>query len=261
MKILLKISYVGTAYCGFQAQDNGTAVQNVMTEAAKNVFGEDCNVTGCSRTDAGVHARGFCLTVAPVNMREGWCTVPTDKIHRAFARFLPDDIAVLAAAEVPDDFHPRYSAKGKRYVYRIWNAPWDNPFEFGRVAKCGVKIDGEALARMQAAAEYYVGRHDFRAFMGSGSKITDTNRTVFSAGVEKKENVIEFSVSADGFLYNMVRIMAGTLLLAAAGKIKPEEVASIIESGDRKKAGVTAPPEGLYLDEVFYEESINWECR
>ena len=133
MKILLKISYIGTEYSGFQCQKNGRAIQNVLTAASERVFGFPCNVTGCSRTDAGVHALGFCATVAPVGDRgEDWCTIPVGKINRAFAPHLPNDIAISAAAEVPDDFHPRYASRGKEYVYKIWSGKADDPFRVNR---------------------------------------------------------------------------------------------------------------------------------
>ena len=132
MKLLLKISFIGTNYEGFQAQKSGRAVQNVLTAAAEKVFGFPCNVTGSSRTDAGVHALGFTVTVSPKDEREDWCTIPAERVHRAFAPHLPADIAVVGAAEVDDEFHPRYSAKGKEYVYKIYDGVSDDPFLFGR---------------------------------------------------------------------------------------------------------------------------------
>ncbi len=257
MKYILKIKYIGTAYCGFQCQKNAVAVQNVLTEAAAKVFKCPCLVTGCSRTDAGVHALGFCATVEP----EKEVSIPAGRVHRAFAAFLPDDIAVVAAARVEDSFHPRYSAKGKRYVYRIWDGPYADPFEKGRSMRLTPPVDERGLLRMKAAAAHFVGEHDFSAFMAKGSKITDCVRRVSCAEVWREESgCIVFSVAADGFLYNMVRIMAGTLVDVAQGRAEPCDIPSIIDSRDRSRAGSTAPPEGLYLAEVFYGEEINWEC-
>ncbi len=262
MKLLLKVSYIGTEYSGFQCQKNGRAIQNVLTEAAEKVFGFPCDLTGCSRTDAGVHALGFCCTASPKSgITEGWCSIPVSKVHRAFAPHIPNDIAVIAAAEVSDGFHPRYASKGKEYVYKIWDGKYDDPFTFGRSYRHRKSISDGEIRRMQKAAEVFKGRHDFTSFMASGSKITDTCRTVLYANVERKSHgMIEFTVAADGFLYNMVRIMAGTLLDCAAGKFEPERTGEIIESKNRANAGFTAPPEGLYLSRVFYDEEINWQC-
>ncbi len=257
MKILLKIQYIGTAYCGFQCQKNAVAVQNVLTDAAKRVFGVPCLVTGSSRTDAGVHALGFCATV---ETGEGAFSIPVERLHRAFSQVLPDDISVIDAALVCDDFHPRYSAKGKNYIYRIWDSPVSNPFERGRSMFYPRRIDGERLALMEKAAAAFVGKQDFSAFMATGSKVTDTVRTVSEAFLYREEGgCLVFSVSADGFLYNMVRIMAGTLIEVASGKIDAQSIKDIISSKNRKNAGVTAPPEGLYLKEVFYDENICWQ--
>ena len=258
MKYILKIKYIGTAYCGFQCQRNGVAVQNVLTEAAEKVFKCPAAVTGCSRTDSGVHALGFCATVEP---RED-VRIPAGKLHRAFAAFLPDDIAVIAAAEVFGDFHPRYDSKGKNYIYRIWDGMHEDPFEKKRSMRLTPTLADREILRMKKAASYFVGKHDFSAFMAQGSKIVDARRTVHKAEVWREEGgCVVFSVSADGFLYNMVRIMVGTLIDVAKGKIEPEDIPHIIASHDRKRAGSTAPPEGLFLNEVFYDCEIDWKCE
>ncbi len=263
MKILLKIKFIGTPFCGFQSQNNGTAIQNVLTEASEKVFGRECLVTGCSRTDSGVHALGFCCTVEPKYKRgDLWCTIPTEKIHRAYAAYLPDEISVVGASVMPEGFHPRYSSKGKNYVYRIWDAPAEDPFEKGRSMRCIFPVTPEKEERMKEAAEHFVGRHDFASFMASGSKITDSVRTVTKAEIYREAGgTLVFSVSADGFLYNMVRIMAGTLIDVAAGRLEPGDIPAIIEKKDRAAAGATAPAEGLYLNEVFYDREINWQCN
>ena len=258
MKYILKIKYIGTAYCGFQCQKNGTAVQNVLTEAAGKVFKCPCAVTGCSRTDSGVHALGFCATVEPKDDVK----IPAGKLHRAFAAFLPDDIAVIAAAEVEDDFHPRYDSKGKNYIYRIWDGLYEDPFEKKRSMRLTPTLSDREILLMKRAASHFVGKHDFSAFMAQGSKIVDAVRTVKSAEVYRDASgCVVFSVSADGFLYNMVRIMVGTLVDVAKGRILPDDIPKIIDSCDRRNAGITAPPEGLYLNEVFYDCDIDWKCE
>lgn len=258
MKYLVKIKYIGTAYCGFQCQKNAVAVQNVLTEAAEKVFKCPCLVTGCSRTDSGVHALGFCATLEPKND----CRIPAGKLHRAFAQYLPDDIAIVGAAEVSEDFHPRYSAKGKNYIYRIWDGPSEDPFLKGRTMRLATPIGEDKLEKMKKACGDFVGKKDFSSFMAKGSKIVDTVRTVKSAEIYRdSDGCIVFCVSADGFLYNMVRIMVGTLIDVAEGRIDPDGINEIIASCDRTKAGVTAPPEGLYLNEVFYDRDIEWECN
>ena len=264
MKILIKVKYVGTAYCGFQCQKNGASIQEILTEAAGQVFGVPCSVTGCSRTDAGVHALGYVCAVAPAAGTHGadWCTIPPGKIHRAFVPHLPPDISVCAAAQVSDTFHPRYDAAEKEYIYCIWDAPFADPFLRERSYHSIRRISPEGLSKMQAAAAAYVGRHDFRAFMAGDPAEKDTVRTVSRAHVRREgDHMLVFSVAADGFLYNMVRIMAGTLLEVAAGKISAENIPEILSSGDRSRAGFTAPPHGLYLREVRYPEEIAWQCE
>jgi tRNA pseudouridine38-40 synthase len=263
MKILLRIRYDGGAYCGFQAQPNGTSVQSVLTEAFSRLFGFPCNVTGCSRTDSGVHALGFCAAVEPKDETlrgENWCSVPVGKIHRAVNVLLPDDIAVNAAAEVPDDFHPRYNVVRKTYEYHILRSPARDPFLHGRVFHAPRPITEEGVALMRRTAEIFVGKHDFSGYMAVGSKITDATRTVYAAEVEEKDDMLLYRVSADGFLYNMVRIMAGTLLDCAWERKNEDSIRQALLSGDRSKAGFTAPPEGLFLCRVHYEREINWEC-
>ena len=258
MKLLLKIKYIGTAYCGFQCQKNGVAIQNVLTDASEKVFKCSCRVTGCSRTDSGVHALGFCATVEP----ERECTIPAGRVHRAYSQYLPEDISVVAAAEVPDSFHPRYSVKGKNYIYRIWDGVYEDPFEKNRSMRLTPSITDEGLERMKLAAGSFVGKHDFSSFMAKGSKIVDTVRTVTEASVYRENGgCIVFSVTADGFLYNMVRIMAGTLVEVGQGKISYESIKDIIAACDRKASGVTAPPEGLYLNRVYYPEEPLWQCN
>lgn len=252
MKLLLRINYLGTAFCGYQIQKDKRTVQGELNRAARELFGFECDVTGCSRTDSGVHANDFCAAVT----KKGESDLPTDieisKIPRAITAHLPLDISVRSAEWVEDSFHPRYDVKYKEYVYRIYNGAVRDPFFEGRSFYVPRAIGGEALERMQRAAANYVGKHDFSAFMAQGSSVSTTVREVFYAEVEKLGNEIIFRVAADGFLYNMVRIMAGTLISVAEGRTEPDAIGDIIESRSRDRAGMTAAACGLYLNKVVY---------
>ena len=252
MKVLLHLSYLGTNYCGYQVQPNGVTVQQKLNEAANQLFGYDCDIVGCSRTDSGVHANEFCATVTKKKENSLCTNIPTEKIPQALTHWLPEDISVFAAEEVCEGFHPRYDVKYKEYVYKIWNSPVRDPFTQGRAWHCPKKIDNEGLSRMKRAAAQYVGKKDFCSFMAADSKVEDTEREVFEAEVEREGNLITFRVRADGFLYNMVRIFVGTLIDVAYGKLEPEDIPKIIEQKDRRAAGSTAPPHGLYLNKVEY---------
>ena len=253
MKILLRVSFLGTAYCGYQVQPNGMSVQQKLNEAARDLFGYDCDIVGCSRTDSGVHANEFYVAVSKKGMGYLETSIPTDKIPQAMSVRLPSDISVLFATEVDDDFHPRYDVVYKEYVYQIWNGRARNPFLTDRSWHCPKPIDDEALFRMQAAAKKFVGKKDFASFMAADSKIKDSVRTVMDANVMRQGDLITFRVSADGFLYNMVRIFTGTLVDVAYGRISVDDIEKIIAACDRKKAGSTAPPEGLFLNRVVYK--------
>ncbi len=264
MKLLLKIAYNGAAYCGFQAQADGRAIQNVLTDAFSKMLGFPCAVTGCSRTDSGVHADGFCAVLAPRDEKasDSWCTIPPARFHRAANVHLPDDIAVMGSAAVPDSFHPRYDAVGKEYEYRIYDTPNRNPFLNGRAYHSPRRISDAALDVMNEAAALFVGRHDFGSYMSAGSKITDSVRCVQSASVVRRDDgLLVYRVQADGFLYNMVRIMTGTLLECAYGARTVRSVAESLIDARRENAGFTAPPEGLYLMRVLYPFEINWQCE
>lgn len=247
MKYFAKVKYLGTAFHGFQVQPGLRTVQGELNRALNEAFGLPCKVTGCSRTDAGVHANEFCLTVEC----DGG-TIPPDKLPIAVSRFLPEDLSLFYAEECSDDFHPRYDVKEKEYLYRIKNSRIYDPFEYGRVWFVARPITDEGLARMNAAAKHFIGKHDFATFMSEGSDIEDTVRNVTSLSVERKGDLVEIRISADGFLYNMVRIIVGTLTEVAFGRFSPEEIPKIISSCDRSRAGMTAPAEGLYLNSVMY---------
>lgn len=252
MKLLLRIKYLGTDFCGYQIQKDKRTVQGELNRAARELFGFECDITGCSRTDSGVHANDFCAAVT----KKGEGNLPTDidvsKIARAMTAHLPIDVSVKSAEWVEDDFHPRYDVKYKEYVYRIYNGAVRDPFFEGRAFYVPRTIGDESLERMKRAAANYTGKHDFSAFMAQGSSVSTTVRDVKYAEVERNGDEIIFRVAADGFLYNMVRIMAGTLISVAEGRIEPEEIVDIIESRSRERAGMTAAACGLYLNKVVY---------
>ena len=253
MKILLYISFIGTNYCGYQAQSNGISVQRKLNEAAFALFGFECDVTGCSRTDSGTHANMFCATIAKKGERGIEISIPAEKIPVAFSRHLPADIAVFVARFVPDDFHARYDVVYKEYIYKIHDSPLRDPFFHDRAWHIPRAFGTDDIARMNRACAYLLGKKDFSSFMAQGSRITDATRTVLYAGVFRDlQGLICFKIAADGFLYNMVRIIAGTLADVAAGKLEPEDMERIIAGRDRSLASVTAPAHGLYLNKVVY---------
>ncbi len=242
-RLLLTLRYDGTAYHGWQVQQNAVTVQQVLQDAVERITGVRSGVTGCSRTDAGVHARMFCCAVDSETPLRG------DKLCAALNAVLPRDVAVYDVKDVPDAFHPRYDARGKRYEYVIYNGRHRDPFIDGYAWHIRYPLDEQ---RLDTAAKDLIGTHDFAAFCASGSSVEDTVRTVSHAAVRREGDRVVFSVEADGFLYNMVRIMVGTLTDMAAGKLAYDAIPSILASADRACAGVTAPPQGLFLDTVFY---------
>jgi len=256
MKLLLHIAFLGTAYSGYQVQKNAPTVQGVLTEAAERLFGVRCDIVGCSRTDSGVHARDFCATVAYRETGTLTTTVPIERIPLAFATLLPRDIAVTGAEWVSDSFHARYDVVFKEYQYWIRNTRTHDPFSADREWWYPRPISEQALERMAQAAACFVGTHDFASFMASGSDVTDTVRTVTEAEIKRCGDSVVFRVAADGFLYNMVRIMTGTLIDVAEGKLSPEDIPSVLAARDRTRAGATAPPHGLYLCRVVYPKDI-----
>lgn len=241
----LLIRYDGSRYHGWQVQPNGVTVQQCLQDAVEALTGVRSGITGCSRTDAGVHATMFCCALKTDSV------IPAERVPAALNAHLPRDIAVYDCRVVEDSFHPRYDATGKRYVYRIWNHPYRHPFWEGRAYHFGRRLNADV---MNDAAKGMLGTHDFTAFCSVGSSVEDRVRTVRRCEVRRQGDLVEITVEADGFLYNMVRIMVGTLLDVESGKISAEAIPAIIASMDRNKAGVTAPAEGLYLEEVFYAD-------
>lgn len=244
MKILLELSYDGTNYHGWQVQADKVTVQSTLQDACERIFGARLPVTGCSRTDSGVHARRFYCTAA------GDITVPCERIPAALNSVLPFDISVLSAVEVNEDFHPRYDCRGKEYCYSIYTGGVRDPLNYKYSWQLCRPLDTDAMRR---AARYFIGTHDFAGFCASGSSVTDTVRTVFSLDIEETgDGYVKVYVSADGFLYNMVRIIVGTLVMVGTGRADADGMGDIIATRDRSRAGSTAPACGLYLNRVFY---------
>lgn len=247
MHYKLTLCYDGTAYCGWQVQPNAPTVCSTLQDAVEAVYKTRYDIKGCSRTDSGVHANGF---VAALKTAE---SLPPDAVLRALNVHLPRDIAVTACEEAPENFHPRYDVVAKRYLYRIYDAPVRDPFREGRALHHPHRLDDAAMAK---AAALFCGQHNFSAFCSAGGKIPEEERirTIYRCSVTRAGDDITLSVTGDGFLYNMVRIMAGTMTEIGEGRRSAQEITKIIASRDRARAGITAPPEGLYLDAVFYDE-------
>jgi len=237
------IRYCGTRYSGWQVQPNAPTVQQTLQDAVEQLFQVRENIVGCSRTDSGVHANTYCCNIRTQSV------LPCDTVVNGLNAYLPDDIAVLSCREVPYEFHARYDCIGKEYRYIIRNSRIPDPFSVNRCWQVKPKLHAEL---MHEQAQAFLGTHDFSAFCSAGASTVSNVRTVTAFSVERKEDEIFFHVSADGFLYNMVRIMVGTLTQISLGKIPPNTLTDIINSLNRECAGVTAPPQGLYLNRVFY---------
>lgn len=241
--ILITLMFDGTAYHGWQVQNNALTVQQALQDAIEKILGRRESIVGCSRTDSGVHANMFCC-----NMRTDKDITP-EKLKKALNAILPPDISVKSCGEVPYQFHARYDCVSKEYKYILLNSDYKNPFYKDRAMYYPYHIDEELLNR---EVKSFIGIHDFSAFCASGSSVEDKVRQIKNAGVRRNGDIIEFVFEADGFLYNMVRIMVGTLLEVNEGKIKKGSIPEIIESKDRNNAGITAKACGLYLNRVNY---------
>ncbi len=240
----ITISYDGKDLHGWQIQKNALTVQECFQNALKSVIGNTPDIKGCSRTDTGVHANMYVISMKTDHK------ITCERLKAALNRYLPLSIVVKDVCEVDNDFHARYSTKGKRYVYKILNTEVRNPFCEGYALHYRYPIDVEMLNR---AAQDYVGTHDFTSFCTLDKREKgDFTRTVQSFSVERDGDFVYMTVQADGFLYNMVRIMVGTLLKIQQGKLKADSIPDIIKAENRKEAGPTAPACGLYLDEVIY---------
>ena len=249
-RIALVCEYDGTDFVGYQIQNNGRSVQEELNKAVSALYKQEIKVTGCSRTDAGVHAR---MHVSSCDVP---FVIPEDRIPLALNALLPPDVAVRKAITVSDDFSARFDTLGKTYIYRIYSAPVRSPLLSRYSHYVSYKLDVEAMSK---AAEAFAGEHDFAAFCAAGGSQLTTIRRVNSVKVRTSAdnpNLIEIEVTGEAFLYNMVRIIAGTLLYVGMGKINPVDMPFIIESCDRKRAGKTLPPEGLTLEKVYYKADI-----
>ncbi len=236
-------AYRGTKYHGFQRQSNALTVQEVLERAVSKVLNEQVNIIGCSRTDTGVHANNFCFNVkTESNIRTiGFC--------RGVNGELPDDISILSCEDVPLDFHARFDCRGKEYIYKIHCSESKDPFGADLAYHYRRKFNTE---RAKAAAAYLVGTHDFTSFCADCTSVSTTVRTIYSLEIENNGDSVILLVKGDGFLYNMIRIIAGTLLDVSEGRIEPDQIPAILEARDRLKAGRTAMAHGLYLNRVFY---------
>lgn len=243
--IALFLTYIGTAYHGWQVQRFDRSVCQTMEEAAAKICGHPVKITGCGRTDAGVHARNY---VANFHTTSG---IPVDRLPYAMNTHLPNDIVVNHAMEVHDDFNAIGSCVRKEYTYWIYNSRIRDPFYVNRAWFYPKHLDEHI---MQKAADQFVGTHDFAAVRSVGTDVKSTVRTVYYYQVTRKGDLLELKVCANGFLYNMARAMAGTVVYAAEGKISPEEIGEILKAGDRKAAGPTVPPDGLYMTKLWYDD-------
>jgi tRNA pseudouridine38-40 synthase len=241
--ILIEIEYDGTNYCGWQIQLNGKSIQEEIVKSIRSLTGEKICVNGAGRTDSGVHARG---QAANFIITSG---IPTERIPLAMNRFLPEDITVLNAKQVPIDFHARYWAEGKRYSYQIYNDPKRSSLLRNYCWHIPYYLD---MDKIQKASQIFIGTHDFAGFMAAGSKIKNTVRRIYDIQIHKKDNCIWITFEGNGFLYKMVRMMVATLMDVGLNRCSLEKVCHILESANSNRNKKTAPPQGLFLDKVFY---------
>lgn len=242
----ITLAYDGTHYSGYQTQPNAKTVQDTveraLTKLAKGTF---VRIHAASRTDAGVHAKG---QVAHFDFP---FAISTDGLFKGLNTLLPDDILVRSVEEVSSDFHSRYDAKGKKYVYRLSNSQLRDPFNRLYTVHHPYPLNAEDA---QEAMAYLTGQHDFSSFSASNTDVVDKVRTIYQASLDIDEDDWTFTFVGDGFLYNMIRIMVGTIIAVAEGKIDPQDILTIIEAKDREKAGKTMPAHGLCLVELYYED-------
>lgn len=242
-RVLLTIAYDGTDYHGWQVQPNGITVQEVLQKGLCELLGTKTGATGCSRTDSGVHAKQFCCHVDCDD------NIPEDAFIRGLSAKLPSDIAVIDCKTVASDFHARYNALGKTYVYNILNSKIKDPFLERYYWRIERELD---IDKMNEFCGKIVGKHDFYAFSSSGRTVEDTVRTVKECFVTKRDNKVKLQITADGFLYNMVRIIVGTAVAVSDGRIDPNYTEKILAEKKRENAGITAPAKGLFLEKVIY---------
>lgn len=244
MRVLLVVAYDGTNYAGSQIQENAVTVEEVLSRELVRVLGEKVDLIGASRTDSGVHAKGN------VWVFDTETSIPAEKISYAVNRSLPEDIVIQRSLEVPDDFHPRYTKTAKTYVYRIVNATFPDPLRSRFTDFVYGDLDVSAMKR---AGSCLVGEHDFTSFASVHSQTDSFVRTIYDLSVEQNGDEIDITVRGNGFLYNMVRIIAGTLIAVGLGRMDADRVPEILAARDRKAAGPTAPARGLTLVKIEYK--------
>lgn len=245
--IALRLMYVGTAYHGWQKQKNATSVAQTLERALESVVCHPVKLTGAGRTDAGVHAETYIANFTTSS------SIPCDRIPLAVNTRLPSDITVTQATQVPDTFNAILSCEKKEYTYRIYNSRIRNAFLVNRVWFYPKPLDEAVMAR---AASHFVGTHDFKAVQSVGTEVKSTVRTVHYFEVERQGETISCRVCANGFLYNMVRAMVGTIVYAAEGKLGADDIPEILEGRARVAAGPTAPPDGLYMTKLWYPYDV-----
>ncbi len=243
MKVRLTISFDGTSYHGWQIQKNAVTVQETLKNAVRKITGEDALITGCGRTDSGVHAINYVCSFDTSSR------IPEERFAAALNANLPGDIVCKSAEFAADDFDAARSAVKKTYIYRILNTETPDVFERKYAWHYKYPLDVE---KMREASKAFIGEHDFLGFASSGFTVKTTVRTVYSLDISEKNGLITLEITGNGFLYNMVRIIAGTLVMMGAELIDYKSAAEIIASRDRRRAGITAPPHGLFLKEVYY---------
>ena len=242
---LIVLRFIGTNYHGWQIQDNAISVQEVFQDALFKVIKTKTDIKGCSRTDSGVHANSYCVS-AKINIK-----ISEKGLMLSINRFLPNDIRVVKCIKVNDDFHARYSCIAKEYIYKIYNDPILDPFMYGRCLHFWYPLN---IERMNELMQSLIGYHDFSAFCSLDNRCTNNmKRHVYYFNVYKYDKIVTFKIKADGFLYNMVRIMMGTILKANYKNMSKNDILNILNSKNRKLAGDTVPSSGLYLNRIFYD--------
>ncbi len=244
-RILLTVSYDGTNYCGWQIQPNGITIEEELNRALFLLLGEEIKVIGASRTDSGVHAMGN-RAVFDTSTR-----IPAEKISFALNQYLPDDIVIQKSIQVPDDFHPRHQNTRKHYRYQIWNSTFPDPIQRHYAYFFHRSLD---IEKMREAAGYFIGEHDFKSFCSIHAQVKTTVRTIYRLDVTKQGSMILVDIEGNGFLYNMVRIITGTLIDVGVLRYPPEHIREILEAADRQKAGPCAPPQGLCLRSIEFPD-------
>lgn len=245
-RVKMIVAYDGTNYKGWQVQPNGITIEEVLNKKLTELLGEEIIVTGASRTDSGVHSLGN-VAIFDTNTR-----MPADKISFALNQRLPDDIVVQGSCEVPQDWHPRYQNSIKTYEYRVLNRTFRMPTRRLDTYFYHHPLDVE---KMKRAAAYLIGEHDFKSFCAVGAQVKTTVRTIYACDVDKVDDIITIRVTGNGFLYNMVRIIAGTLIRVGGGEIEAEHIPEILAACDRAAAGPTAPAHGLTMMGIEYNDT------